>query len=144
MGNHIRRLTMNETIEELVDVLIDKAQLEARIDPYLVNKLQVAADKVDAARTALLSRVSELDEECESLSIRLARAQVELVALSDANRWIPVSERLPEKEGAYYCWIPHSADIEFSNIRYFRWDKTWNDQYITHWRPLIDPPEVMK
>ncbi|KKN24351.1 hypothetical protein LCGC14_0895780 [marine sediment metagenome] len=65
----------------------------------------------------------------------------ELKALLELHRWIPVSERLPEKRGNY-----HVSDTESL------WKHSWlpdfncwrNDagllyERITHWKPIILP-----
>ena len=67
------------------------------------------------------------------------------------NRWIPCSERLPEKTG-YYLVCDSTA--EFDNARGRQdvskfvigrhgghWYGAIRGEYITHWMPLPEPPE---
>lgn len=58
------------------------------------------------------------------------------------NRWIPVSERLPEKVGAYLTYRSNGITIieHWDNIRDS--DYLWKDCYsVTHWQPLPSPPK---
>ena len=61
------------------------------------------------------------------------------------NRWIPVSERLPEKEDYYN--IVRFAIVRVAGIAYWNgksWRKTPHHRYIekiTHWKPIILPKE---
>ena len=60
-----------------------------------------------------------------------------------AVQWIPVSERLPEKDGYYlvYC-----AEYDGICIIYYeilktksKWRTKWKE--VTHWMPLPEPPK---
>lgn len=65
-----------------------------------------------------------------------------------ADRWIPVSERLPEKEGNCIVTIQvepssHDESREYVSIVYFReslegFELLWN-AHVTAWRPLPEP-----
>lgn len=58
--------------------------------------------------------------------------------------WIPVAERLPEKEGFYLVTLKHRYDDE-SNIRYFKCENgetywsLWGNENITAWMPMPAP-----
>ena len=66
-----------------------------------------------------------------------------------AKRWIPVMERLPEKEGWYLVFA-----VTFSDVVFFATSEGWcrlNTRAgrmepfpyrVTHWMPLPEPPEV--
>ena len=61
--------------------------------------------------------------------------------------WIPITERLPEKEGIYLVFIPIEPEYRvnsdfFSNVedKYF----CCYDEDITHWSELPAPPEEGK
>ena len=66
------------------------------------------------------------------------------------QKWIPCSERLPEKAGEYLVTY-HPCfwdDVEWSKrcvgIDTFRGKSTWAKkkyQRVTHWMPLPEPPE---
>ena len=98
--------------------------------------------------------VSELTNENEKLEARIAE-------LESAQRWIPVSERLPE---AQIIFDGFDTIVEFETIegrvekvvQLLFWDcrdKTWNEDIcdegfvnvtgcVTHWRERPTPPEV--
>ncbi|HED1444818.1 TPA: DUF551 domain-containing protein [Klebsiella pneumoniae] len=54
--------------------------------------------------------------------------------------WIPVSERLPENDGAYLCW-----DNRYVTTYAFIFGAWQANQFvaknITHWMPLPNPPK---
>ena len=64
----------------------------------------------------------------------------ELEAAQNAHRWIPVTERLPEKDTAVLCftalgqktgWVGASGGFNF----------TYGKGVVTHWMPLPEPPK---
>lgn len=69
----------------------------------------------------------------------------ELLALREANRWIPVSERLPEAGvpvlvmSRYWCANPFVARL---HNEYWEGEPILSrPESVTHWRPLPAPPE---
>lgn len=61
--------------------------------------------------------------------------------------WIPVSERLPEDSGRYWCYVEEQNDLGKSH---YQWNCSWNGErwwvesegggIVTHWMPLPNPP----
>ena len=95
---------------------------------------ELALDLFNAC--AEISRLRKRIEELESENARL----------KDAQRWIPVSERLPERDG-FYLVLENVNQV----AGYYHWCKVfgWNTdggrtniQSVTHWMPLPKPPEV--
>lgn len=62
---------------------------------------------------------------------------------SVADRWIPVSERMPENDGAYLCW-----DKRYVTTYAFIFGAWQANQFIakniTHWMPLPAAPQEVK
>ena len=66
-----------------------------------------------------------------------------------ASKWIPVTERLPEKPGYYLTyWHGHSrpegrVDVLNFDGTVFPWTTLWKavKNEVTHWMPLPQPPE---
>jgi hypothetical protein len=71
-----------------------------------------------------------------SPQIEIAQLRTEL----DKHRWIPVSERLPDRKGLYLV-LWHSTNDGVTQIRTcdeYIFDK--NDSWeFTHWKPIILP-----
>ena len=69
--------------------------------------------------------------------------QAEIERLREAQRWIPVSERLPETRGFYICSnVDRETKKVFVEERFFIggiWDVYFSD--VTHWMPLPQPPQ---
>ena len=67
---------------------------------------------------------------------------------ADALKWIPVSERLPEKEGQYLAYIvsPNDAGVQYMmTCDYFPSTSTWcpddemASRHVVAWMPLPEP-----
>lgn len=80
------------------------------------------------------------------------------------QRWIPVTERLPEEDGEYLVWFGRNMFEHYAEVRYFAKDGEAVDKYdlrheknvwyyydsewgyvaccnVTHWMPLPEPPK---
>lgn len=98
-----------------------------------VEELKKVADYLDAdtsARTDCL--------ECASDHEQLAAWLEELKQRRNADRWIPISERLPNRNGVYIV----TRIIEGTRIvdaSYFDGQNTWhNDVCVNHGRPYLN------
>lgn len=66
-----------------------------------------------------------------------------LRAIAKADRWIPVTERLPKEAGAHRCWVddplgPHEAVQFYCSIGL--WDRDPAFGPVTHWHPMGPGP----
>ncbi|MGN0998667.1 MAG: DUF551 domain-containing protein [Faecousia sp.] len=60
----------------------------------------------------------------------------------EERRWIPVTERMPEKGGTYLCvWQGKKVDTGFFCNGHFRLYGEIKDNLITHWMPMPEPPK---
>lgn len=61
-------------------------------------------------------------------------------AILDAQqRWIPVSERLPEEMGTYMTTIDYGKHGFAVGQRYYYGQKLWEDDCVIAWMPLPEP-----
>ena len=69
---------------------------------------------------------------------QLADLLEELKARREADRWIPVSERLPEKGNTSYLVTVDYGNGNICSCQrfFFNAEIGWNDDCVTAWRPL--------
>ena len=75
----------------------------------------------------------------DSLLKRAEAAEAKVAELEAAARWIPVTEKLPEKDGTYIGWC--GKENFYAG---FTFSQCWTisiDKRITHWMPLPKPPK---
>ncbi|WP_407209820.1 DUF551 domain-containing protein [Citrobacter portucalensis] len=62
------------------------------------------------------------------------------------DKWIPVSERMPDEIGRYWCYVEEQNSLGKSH---YQWNCSWNGERwwvegsggtVTHWMPLAEPP----
>lgn len=90
---------------------------------------------------------SQMDDRCvhtrEVHNVEIARRLIEEGVT--VHKWIPVSERLPDKDGLYLVSTKHNVSCEYYHIpKYVEASFGLNDNKhakITHWMPLPDPPK---
>lgn len=67
-----------------------------------------------------------------------------------ADKWIPVSERMPEESGRYWCYVEEQNSLGKSH---YQWNCSWNGDVwsdkaltgrVTHWKPLPAAPQEVK
>jgi hypothetical protein len=121
-----------------------------------VASLATPMDDVIAKRTALRTYISELEAEiikCHELQDfycdRIAELEAELknarelIGMTPAfPAWIPVSERLPEKDGYYMVYDCRYEQHFDALFRGGAWSPYIYNLMVTHWMPLPEPPEV--
>lgn len=132
----------------------------------LVRQLRACADNNVPCETADCGYKPFKNQDCiEQLELRAADAIEELQhsveIMGDANaklrdqgpEWIPVTDRLPEKEGevlAYYGFNRGDGDLGMMFMRvldYYATDPKPHFQHesmgvtVTHWQPLPEPPK---
>lgn len=63
------------------------------------------------------------------------------------DTWIPVSDRMPEESGRYWCYVEEQNSLGKSH---YQWNCSWNGEVwsekaltgrVTHWMPLPAPPQ---
>ncbi|EJF4781685.1 DUF550 domain-containing protein [Salmonella enterica] len=100
-------------------------------DKFLAQKIWYAC------RAAMLQRVENAESRCGNPKV-------------SPDGWIPVSERMPEESGRYWCYEEEQNSLGKSH---YQWNCSWNGQAwsdkalsgrVTHWMPLPEPPQEEK
>ena len=93
----------------------------------------------------------EAAELIEKLTDRCARYAEEIAVLQEREKWVPVTERLPEvwrndETAELVNYLIYSPDFGVDIGNYHAKAKKWLCMAlpctVTHWRPLPDGPEV--
>ena len=130
---------MNSDISQLLDEIVE---LEA--------KLEAATTRYIGEIESLKATITELKSRYWECSNRGAAYRATITALTEkleAQRWIPVRERLPEKSDYYWVYghdprgksVARDKRILF-RFEYQEWESVSN-WIITHWKPITPPKQ---
>lgn len=126
---------MNANNEEKpIGSWFDKGEIE---EAYRINRGGIFSQRI-------LEDWITLHDELLKSNTEIGKLRAELINLREANRWIPVGERLPDDNVAVMiCLENNCIDIMYHEAD--RWHMDYNgiayaDDCVTHWRPLPEPP----
>ncbi|SWT54611.1 Eaa1 [Klebsiella pneumoniae] len=137
-----------EDMVEIMERLLNAGNSPVIPDGYVMVPVEPNGDMLAAAQDAY----GETDGDIAS-TIRAAMlaADPQLPGSDPATvpgKWIPVSERLPEDSGRYWCYVEEQNDLGKSH---YQWNCSWNgDRWwvesegggiVTHWMPLPAAPQ---
>ena len=146
---------VSDACHDITNIEADRMEIQG-------DKLMVYSrfDEVNTAAAELIERLNaenaDLRKEIEwkDMVIALAQrkqaeAEAERAALREKQRWIPVTERMPERDVQVLGWY---KDNPFSQYRHEvvawngnGWVFVYAHRYVTnvtHWMPLPGAPEV--
>ncbi len=132
-----------EDMVEIMERLLNAGNSPVIPDGYVMVPVEPNGDMLAAAQDAY----GETDGDIAStLRAAMLAADPQLPGSDPATvpgKWIPVSERLPEDSGRYWCYVEEQNDLGKSH---YQWNCSWNgDRWwvesegggiVTHWMPL--------
>ena len=120
-----------------------------RCQENLLDKAAEAIERLTAENAELRKEIEWKDMVIALAQRKQTEAEAERDALREKQRWIPVTERLPERDVQVLGWY---KDNPFSQYRpeVVAWNGNgWVFVYahryvtnVTHWMPLPEAPEV--
>ena len=118
--------------DELVKRLRDAAKMSEALAVLLPHSEGNAVAK-------LYNEAADAIEDMSEAYDKLSRHMDELAALMP--RWIPVTERLPEKNGSYLVYV--YGEVTEMDYWHGKWHRLRDDytKAVTHWMPLPEPPK---
>lgn len=119
------------TREEAIRILDPETTVEALAEIEYYAGFQGKEAEIKAVEDACILAVAAIREQ-------------------EQRRWIPVTERLPEKDDRFMCTYKFNSNSEMQfvgDLYYFASDKHpyWQHEsagvIVTHWMPLPEPPK---
>lgn len=108
----------------------------------LIPELCDALEKATAKNDELIRELSELARESVKRDMALARLEAEVEHAITATRWIPVAERLPERNDKILAYTPPKPGYaELYEVTRGFMAQLGKRSGITNWQPLPAPPE---
>lgn len=119
---------------------IQKADFMGLKEYESTRLLNEAADAIEE----LLKITTHYEEESKGWWLAACDAKEERERLKEQiPKWIPVTERLPEKN--YNCLVADDGTIVYGYMNFIgEWMDCLGDKlkYVSHWMPLPQPPET--
>lgn len=140
----------NPKTEEIVEALLCRAyQDDCTEDCICYSNKDFDCVSNFTVLTAAVDFIEQLQQELIDERYRHDRLQDFCVAQGDElskikaqQRWIPVTERLPEDDDDVLIMSSGSISMGYFNIFRGYWvDYEGDDDNITHWMPLPEPPK---
>lgn len=161
IDNAINMLDRIDTLESCDDDRIEAVKTVLRRlagnSPVIPDGYVMVPKEPTKAMILSAMRDNETGEVAEIYDLMLAAAPHDTPALNSlqsvdsvAGKWIPVSERIPEEGGRYWCYVEEQNSLGKSH---YQWNCSWNGEIwggammygrVTHWMPLPAAPQEVQ
>lgn len=117
-------------------------------DGYVMVPVEPNGDMLAAAQDAYGETDGDIANTLRAAMLAAAPQSPGSEPATAPGKWIPVSERMPEDSGRYWCYVEEQNDLGKSH---YQWNCSWNgDRWwvesegggiVTHWMPLPAAPQ---
>ena len=87
-------------------------------------------------------KADELQHIAYMQTLEIQKLNARIAELEAERRWIPVSERLPEKDGYYLVSDDHGDIMSCEFLADYKGEPIWDVAGVLYWMPLPEPPEM--
>lgn len=108
-------------------------------------------ENLKAAMDEMFDFICDLPSGTDGFECDFDAAFGELKKVESALRWIPVTERLPEKNNQWVLCLCVGGAMEVLKFDYTMWNwysqypgRCYMESYVTHWMPLPEPPKEVE
>lgn len=127
-----------DIVEECADIAENACRAARQPAPVVPDKM-----------TAIVKDEAEYVEgwnDCRAAMLAAAQQSTGSELATVPGKWIPVSERMPEEGGRYWCYVEEQNSLGKSH---YQWNCSWNGDVwsdkaltgrVTHWMPLPAAP----
>lgn len=135
-----------------VPVVMDDTKLRELFDSWFASdcSFDLSPEASEADNIAWRESYWYVWQRCRAAMLAAAPQSPGSEPATVPGKWIPVSERMPEDSGRYWCYVEEQNSLGKSH---YQWNCSWNGDVwsdkaltgrVTHWMPLPAAPQEVR